>query len=374
MNIDFKFFKKEIEEEGLEILGAEEIKDPPPNKSGSYSLDFDLVVPFPGGRIIEIFGDESTCKTTLGLSIIGQAIKNGKIGLYINAEKNLNLSLMRSVRTLRPYIDDAIKQMESGKNSHCPLWIVEPSNGEQAFEAVRKFASMVPNGVVVLDSIDACQPSAVLAGEIGENKVGNLAKLISDAMRKLVTVVKSNNVCVIFINQLRDKITMYGDPSDVPGGRALKYYASQRIRLMKPRKVDFITDGDGERIGVIIRYLIVKNKLAPDGNEGSFPVLYKNGIFSEQELIAQCCSFGVLRMGGKGGKQVYLPKIDRDTGEYIIENNERSEMCMSQFNAARRLLIDTTLTQKLHNDLLSILKPGSIDPMDKLTNEIQDAE
>jgi len=284
-------------------------------------------------------------------------------------EKNLNLSLMRTVRTLRPYLDTAIDQMKEG-NYTCPLWIVNASNGEQAFEAMRKFASMVPDGIAILDSIDAAQPSAVLSGEIGDNKVGNLAKLLSDAMRKLVSVAEANRVALIFVNQIRDKITMYGDPTDTPGGRALKFYASQRIRLQKPGKAQILTDADGERIGVIIRYKIVKNKVAPDGNEGQFPVLFKNGIFREMELVAQCCNFGILRMGGKGGKQVYLPKLDRKTNSFI----ENSEICVTQFNAARRLLMDESLTDKLEIELRNVLKPSNFDPINNLVDEIPDSE
>jgi recombination protein RecA len=350
-----------------------EIGDPEPNRSGSYNLDYDLAIPFPEGRITEVFGEEGTCKTTLTLEVAGRALQAGKIVLYVNMEKNLNLSLMRTVRTLRPYIDAAIEQMDSDGEGTCPLWIVNASNGEQAFEAMRKFASMVPCGVAILDSIDAAQPSAVLSGEIGETKVGNLAKLMSDAMRKLIGVSEQNKVALVFVNQIRDKITMYGDPTDTPGGRALKFYASQRIRLYKPRKQDWILDADKERIGSVIRYQVTKNKVAPDGNDGAFPILFRNGIFREQELITQACNFGVLRMGGKGGRQVLLPKLDSETGDYVMDGDERATTCMSQFNAARRLLMDGALVEKLDGELQSILTPGGHDPLDDLVDEVQES-
>jgi protein RecA len=283
-------------------------------------------------------------------------------------EKNLNLSLMLTVRTLRPYIDAAIEQMNKKGKIDCPLWIVNASNGEQAFEAMRKFAAMVPTGVAILDSIDAAQPSAVLASEIGEHKVGNLAKLMSDAMRKLIGVSEQNKVALIFVNQIRDKITMYGDPTDTPGGHALKFYASQRIRLQKPGKAQTLVDADGERIGVVIRYKVVKNKVAPDGAEGEFPILFKNGVFREQELITKCCNFGILRMGGKGGKQVYLPKLDRNTMEFV----PNEEICTSQFNAARRLLMDSALADRLSKALQDILSQShSRDLMEELIDEEQ---
>ena len=375
----FDHFKDQVEKDGIRVMTADQLGDPDPNKSGSYNLDYDLSTPFPAGRITEVYGPEGTCKTTTVLEALGQAIVAGKRCLYVNMEKNLNLSLVRTVRTLRPYIDQAVENSiavaEGKKPPHdeCPLWILNATTGEQALEAMRTFASMVPNGVAALDSIDAAQPEAVLSGEIGENKVGNLAKLMSDGMRKLVGISEQNNVALIFVNQIREKITMYGDPEDTPGGRAMKFYASQRIKLMKPRKADMIVDSDGDQIGVIIRYKVVKNKVAPDGNEGAFPILFRNGIFREQELVTQCCNFGVLRMGGKGGKQVYLPKLDRKTGEFEQKDGERVESCMTQFNAARRLLMDEELVAKLDEELNNVLDPTGFDPLDGLIDEVQES-
>ena len=375
-SIDFAYFKQEVDnqEDGVRAILASEVCNPEPNRSGSYNLDYDLVVPFPEGRITEVFGEEGTCKTTLTLEVAGQAIQKGKTVLYINMEKNLNLSLLRTIRTLRPYVDDAIIALEKNKVGNCPLWIVNAPNGELAFEAMRKFATMIPNSIAILDSIDAAQPSAVLAGVIGERKVGNLSQLISDAMRKLIDVTEKNKVALVFVNQVRDKITMYGDPMTTSGGRGLPFYASQRIKLLKPGKAQNLSAADGERIGVVIRYKVVKNKLAPDGAEGEFPILFRNGIFREQELIAKCCRFGILRMGGKGGSQVFMPKLDRDTGEFIKIKNELDTTCMNQFNAARRLLIDHEMTHKLEVELDKILTSGVQDPLEGIIDEVQDAK
>lgn len=382
--IDFGFFKQTVETEGVQVMAASEVADPKPNRSGSFNLDYDLIIPFPGGRICEIYGPEATCKTTLLLEILGQAIAQGKTCLYVNMEKNLNFSLMRTVRSLRPFLDAAIEQMKTGKMGVCPLWIVNASTGEQAMEAMRKFAAMVPDGVAGLDSIDAAQPEAVLSGTIGENKVGNLAKLMSDAMHKLVNVAATNNVGLVFINQIRDKITMYGDPTTTPGGHAMKFYASQRLQLFKPRKDDIILDLEGNRIGVIIRYKVVKNKVAPDGAEGAFPVLFNNGIFREQELVTRCANFGIIKLGGQGGKQVFIPVIDRKTGDYIMEVvkgpdgkdlTQRKEIRMTQFQAAKRLLLDAALTKRLEQDLLSMVDVhhhAAIDAL--LEDEVQEPE
>jgi recombination protein RecA len=379
-DVSFDFFKQEVEKEGVQVMTADKVNNPKPNFSGSFSLDYDLVVPFPEGRVTEVYGEEGTCKTTLVLEVIGRACQGGKKCLYVNMEKNLNRSLMYTIRSLRPFLDQALANAEaSDKNKklpfpECPFWVANASNGEQALETMRKFASMVPNGVAALDSIDAAQPSAVLSGEIGEQKVGNLAKLMSDAMHKMVGVAEQNRVAIVLVNQTRDKITMYGDPTTTPGGKAVKFYASQRIQLKKPRNADQITNAAGDKIGLIIRYVIVKNKLAPDGNEGAFPILLKNGIFREQELITQCCNFGLLRMGGKGGKQVLLPKINRDTNEFITKDGEIVTTCMSQFNAACRLLMDNTLTGKLSEMLLGIINDGGYDPMTDLVDEVSNPE
>lgn len=350
-----------MEKSGIDVTEAKNIIVPESNSSGSLSLDYDLCKPFPEGSIIEIFGEESSCKTTLALEVAGQALQKGKKVLYVNMEKNITLSLMQTIRSLLPFF-------QKGKDE-CPLLIVDPLTGEQAFESIKKFAATNPQGIAILDSIDAAQPSAVLSEEIGERKVGNLAWLLSDAMRKLIDVARRNKVTVICINQIRDTISPYGEPNTTPGGRAIKFYASQRIKLQKPRKADWIVDADGNKLGVYIRYKVIKNKLAPDGNEGHFPILFKHGIFKELEIITQCANFGILRLGGKGGKQVYLPKIDRDTGEYIVQDGNRVEVCLSQFNAARRLLIDSQLTNKLLGEAQNIVMP---DHIDSFINEIQD--
>lgn len=369
--VSFGFFSGEItdEEKGVRVFEASSMKDPEPNKSGSITLDYDLVVPFPEGRIVEIFGGEGTGKTTLALEVIGQALTSDpkKIALFVNMEKSLNVSLMRTIRTLRPFIDDAI-----AKQDGCRLWIVNATTGEQALEALKQFAYMVPHGIGVLDSIDAAQPETVLAGEIGENRVGNHGKLMSDAMRKLVGIAEANSVCLIFINQLRDKITMYGDPAETPGGKAVRFYATQRLRLKTPTKADMITVADGEVIGKMINYKIIKNKFAPEGTENSFPLLFKNGIFREQELVIQCCNFGILKLGGKGGKQVYLPTLDRKSNEFVKKGGEIEGTWMSQFNASRKLLLDPVLTSKLNEELMKII--NSTQNSSGTFDEVQDAE
>lgn len=370
--VSFGFFSQEVsdEETGVRVIEASKMQDPEGNSSGSYNLDWDLVVPFPGGRIIEIFGGEGTGKTTLCLEIIGKALQRNSEtkACFINMEKSLNVSLMRTIRSLAAFIDDAL----NGKKD-CRLWIVNANTGEQALEAMKRFAEMVPGGIAVLDSIDAAQPEAIMAGAIGQNAVGNHAKLMSDAMRKLVGVAESNGVALIFTNQIRDKITMYGDPTETPGGKAVRFYASQRIRLKTPTKADMIQNSDGETIGKLINYKVIKNKFAPEGTENAFPLLFKNGIFREQELIIQCCNFGILTLGGKGGRSVLLPKLDRATGEFIKKDGKVEGALMTQFNAGRKLLLDTELFKKLDKELQAVLKDARSNNITNL-DEVQDAE
>ena len=372
----FGFFRDEIAdvETGVRVFEASSMKDPDGNSSGSYMLDYDLVVPFPEGRIIEVFGGEGTGKSTLCLEVIGRALASNpeKKACIVNMEKSLNMSLMRTVRSLCPFLDEALANTKKDKKD-CRLWIVNANTGEQALEAMKRFAEIVPGGIAVLDSIDAAQPEAIMAGAIGQNAVGNHAKLMSDAMRKLVGVAEANRVTLIFVNQIRDKITMYGDPMETPGGKAVRFYATQRIRLKTPTKADMIMAADGQIIGKLINYKIIKNKFSPEGTENAFPILFKNGIFREQELIIQCCNFGILGLGGKGGKQVYLPTIDRKTGEFIKKDGKIDGVWMTQFNAARKLLLDPDLFKKLDAELNITLKNAHNNPVNML-DEVQDSK
>ena len=143
---------------------------------------------------------------------------------------------------------------------------------------------------------------------------------------------------------------------------------------MKPRKEDVLKDENGSKIGVIIRYKVIKNKMAPDGNEGEFHILFKNGIFRERELIAHCLNFGILQFGGRGGKQVLLPQLDRKTGAYLLDTDGQVvTIAMKQFDAARRLILDRVLYNKLHTQLQTIFTPGE-HIVDLFTDEISDTE
>jgi len=337
------FAAKEIErqyEGHVVLIKASDLENPLSNSSGSYSLDYDLGIPFPEGGIVEIYGPESSMKTTLGLSVIANALRDGKKCAFINMERSINRSHLDKISSLKPFLE---------KNSNSFI-IINADSGEKALNVMKLFAEQNPRSVIFLDSVDACIPEAVLSGEIGDNKVGNHAKLMSDAMRRLIDTAYRKKSLLVFSNQIRSKIIAYGNPNESTGGHALRFYAHQRIELQKPGKQQLMTDSDGNITGVLMRYTIRKNKYQPAGQEGTIPILYNHGIFAELELIEMCLKFGILSFGGKGGKQVVLPGILEDKSDFSTDTKT-----MSKLNAARYLRIDRdlyTLIDKKYRDFL----------------------
>ncbi len=320
---DYEFFTSELErqyEGGVTSMDVGDLLDPEFNSTGSLTLNFDLAIPFPEGAVIEVYGSEGSMKTSLALQALAEALNGGKDCLFVDAERSLNRRHMSGIRKIRPWLQKGYV----GPNGN-RLKIVKTTTGEQALQTMRMFASQFPKSVIVLDSVDACLPEALITGDIGENKIGNHAKLMSDALRKLVGIADDNKVTLIFVNQLRSKIIAYGDPNETSGGRALKFYAHQRIELLKPGKSQIMTDSDGDRIGVIIRYKVIKNKYNPFGQEGEIPILYGHGFFEAKELMDMCTKFGLLSFGGKGGGQIKMPKWGEkqvhEGGEPLTDDN-----------------------------------------------------
>jgi hypothetical protein len=193
-------------------------------------------------------------------------------------------------------------------------------------------------------------------------------------MRKLISAIEENNVTCVLVNQQRSKIIAYGDPRTTSGGDAVPYYASQRIELMKPGKQQRLYSAADakEQIGVTIRFKVAKNKCAPDGIEGEFPILYGHGIWREKEVVQKGLEFGILKFGGKGGKQVVLPKIDRETGE----PKDEEFITMRQALAWQRLLIDTQLSDWIETKVRELMEPDHYNAIDALfeeESEVQDA-
>jgi recombination protein RecA len=247
--------------------------------TGSLALDIATGVGgIPKGKIIEIFGPESSGKTTLALHVIAEAQKRGGIAVFIDAEHALDPKYAQKIGV---DLDN--------------LYISQPDYGEQALEIAESLLRSGAVDVIVIDSVAALVPKDELEGEIGEAHVGKQARLMAQALRKLKSLAHNANAAVIFINQLREKIgVMFGNPETTPGGRALKFFADMRLDV---RRIGDAKEGDS-RIGSRVRVKVVKNKLAPPFREAEFDMIYGEGICKLCDLIDTASELGVIKKSG----------------------------------------------------------------------------
>lgn len=247
--------------------------------TGSISLDLALGVGgIPRGRVIEVFGPEASGKTTLTLSIISQAQKQGGVAAFIDAEHAFDSTYAKKIGV---NLDD--------------LLISQPDTGEQALEITETLVRSNAVDLIIIDSVAALTPRAEIEGEMGDSHMGLQARLMSQALRKLTGTISKSKTCVIFINQIREKIgVMFGNPETTTGGRALKFYSSVRLDL---RRIGFIKAGEGI-IGNRVRIKVVKNKVAPPFKETEVDFLHSEGICFESDLIDTAVNLNILQKSG----------------------------------------------------------------------------
>ncbi len=276
--------------------------------TGALSLDIALGGGVPRGRIVEIYGPESSGKTTLSLHVVAEAQKKNGICAFVDAEHALDPEYAKRIGV---NVDE--------------LLLSQPDSGEQALEIVETLVRSNAVDVIVVDSVAALTPRAEIDGEMGDSHMGLQARLMSQALRKLTAVISKSKTTVIFLNQLRMKIgVMFGNPETTTGGQALKFYASVRMEIRSAGKIEDMGSIEKEQVGLRVKVKVVKNKIAPPFRTAEFDIMYNSGISIEGDLLDLAAKFNIARKSGAfySFKDTKLGQGRENAKLFLMENKK----------------------------------------------------